>query len=293
MRIAAHTMGTPELTSHEAIDLFSTMGYDGIEFVVQEGFPCGPFVDWSDSDRRALRLHCLDASLRVACLAPYVTDINSLDEETGEAQLRLLRECVALARDLDAPTVRLFGGRQVPREEWERSAGIAAERLRSVAGLCRETGVKIAVENHYGTIASTAAETAALVRAVGAPEIGVLYDQANITHVRAESWRDAIRAQGGHILHVHAKDMVFVDGVGEEDFSRVTNVPKEKRAVRAVLLGEGVIPWPEMVPALKEAGYSGYLSVEYTRKWYPEDLPAAEIGMKHCLRYLRSLTGQA
>ena len=42
-----------------------------------------------------------------------------------------------------------------------------------------------------------------------------------------------------------------------------------------------------IMPALKEIGYSGYISDEYEKLWYPDFLPEPEIGMKHNLEYVR------
>ena len=39
--IAGHTMGTPEYTVEEAMELFAGIGLDGIEIVVQDDYRCG------------------------------------------------------------------------------------------------------------------------------------------------------------------------------------------------------------------------------------------------------------
>jgi hypothetical protein len=41
MKIVGHTMGTPELSLLEAIDLFADMGLDSVEVVVQDGYKSG------------------------------------------------------------------------------------------------------------------------------------------------------------------------------------------------------------------------------------------------------------
>ena len=41
MKIAGHTMGTPEYTVNEAIELFHRIGADGAEIVVQDGYCSG------------------------------------------------------------------------------------------------------------------------------------------------------------------------------------------------------------------------------------------------------------
>ena len=54
-------------------------------------------------------------------------------------------------------------------------------------------------------------------------------------------------------------------------------------------MGEGVIPWPEILRAVKARGYDGWLSLEYERRWHPDDIPDASIGMKRSLEYLRGI----
>ena len=46
MKIAGHTMGTPEYTVNEAIELFHRIGADGAEIVVQDGYCSGIHVSY-------------------------------------------------------------------------------------------------------------------------------------------------------------------------------------------------------------------------------------------------------
>lgn len=290
MKIAAHTMGTPHLSPFEAVDFFAEVGYDGVEFVSREGHRCSVTRDWSAADRRRLKDQCQRLGLSIVCLASYGTDINAELEPLASQELALLSENIVLAHDLGAPCVRLYGGRQVAHEEWAGSIDRVASRLRSLTGLCRQTGVKIAIENHFGTLTRTAAETMALINAVGTPEVGVLYDQANIAYDRGEEYSEAIRLQAPHILHVHAKDLVYLTGASESDVSSVTHLSSEKRIAKWVLLGHGVLQWPGILRALAGIGYDRYITVEYTYKpVYRDELPAPEIGMPECLHYLRGL----
>ena len=38
---------------------------------------------------------------------------------------------------------------------------------------------------------------------------------------------------------------------------------------------------------VREIGYTGYVSDEYEKYWYPDDLPEPEIGMKHNLEFVK------
>ena len=46
---------------------------------------------------------------------------------------------------------------------------------------------------------------------------------------------------------------------------------------------------PEILRAVKARGYDGWLSLEYERRWHPDDIPDASIGMKRSLEYLRGI----
>ena len=57
---------------------------------------------------------------------------------------------------------------------------------------------------------------------------------------------------------------------------------------KSCLMGEGTVRWEEALAALRDIGYTGWVSDEYEKYWYPEDLPEPEIGMKHNLDYVKA-----
>ncbi|MBQ7649731.1 MAG: hypothetical protein IJS15_02165, partial [Victivallales bacterium] len=69
-----------------------------------------------------------------------------------------------------------------------------------------------------------------------------------------------------------------------KDWTLESRIPLKKTSC---LMGEGTVRWPEALKALKEIGYTGYVSDEYEKYWYPDDLPEPEIGMKHNLDYVK------
>jgi sugar phosphate isomerase/epimerase len=43
------------------------------------------------------------------------------------------------------------------------------------------------------------------------------------------------------------------------------------------VVGDGILPWTDILPALKELGYDDVLSLEYEYRWHRQDLePPAE-----------------
>ena len=80
---------------------------------------------------------------------------------------------------------------------------------------------------------------------------------------------------------------MFRENAGGFTSSDVSHPKEEERNVTTRIVGEGVIPWPDILQAMKDRGYPGWLSLEYERRWHPQDIPDAAVGMKQSAEYLR------
>ena len=147
----------------------------------------------------------------------------------------------------------------------------------------------LCVENHFGTMTQTAADTARLVNEVNSPAVRVLYDQANLTFTHDENWQEAFAVQGDLIGHVHVKDLVFKDPNAALRASDTARVKAEERAVSSRVVGTGVVPWPDIIEELVRRGYDDVLTVEYEYRWHPQDLPDPAVGFKDSALAIRSI----
>ena len=79
MRIAGHTLGTPEQTVPEALALFAAAGLDAAEVIYQDDYRSGlPLRDRRSAEqaRRASE----DLGIPIVGMTPYTTGINALDD---------------------------------------------------------------------------------------------------------------------------------------------------------------------------------------------------------------------
>ena len=270
MKIVGHTMATPESTALEAIDLFAGLGLDGIEIICADDYSCGISLATSTSELNRIQQRAVDAGLVVAGLAPYAKDMNHPDAGARGRAVADLKGAVDIADALECRAMRVFGGHEAPPSEQGRALGWLAESLREVGEYAQAAGVQLNIENHMDTMATSAEMTMAIVRAVDLPNVGVLYDQANLAFMNSEVYEMAIALQGPRIQHVHVKDFYW------RGTERI-----------AAVLGEGVIPWREIVSDLTDMGYTGFYSLEYERRWFPDQLPPPAVGMQQCLDFLR------
>ena len=289
MIIAGHTLGTPGRDLAEALRLFGTAGLDAAEVIYQDDYPAAI----SPSDPRSAQQAAAIADAEgvpIVALTPYTTSINSVDAASWQQGIDEFRACLEAAHTVGASRVRVYAGAWHPGDtdharHWEqlRSA------LTVLAPEAADAGVVLCVENHFGTMTQTAADTARLVSEVGSPSVRVLYDQANLTFTHDETWQEAFAVQGGLVSHVHVKDLVFKDPEAPFRASDTARVKAEERAVRSRVVGTGVVPWPAILEELVRRGYDDVLSLEYEYRWHPRDLPAPEIGFKDSALALREM----
>ncbi|WP_371786181.1 sugar phosphate isomerase/epimerase family protein [Streptosporangium subroseum] len=184
------------------------------------------------------------ARLEISALAGYVRIAVAGPDEPV---VRALREDLLLAADLGAPAVRVFpGGEDV-------EAG--ARRLRAVAGLCAESGVRVLVETHDAM--PTGAAVGRLLDAAGVPgAAGALWDVLHPWR-HGEEPAQTLEALGEHLAYVQVKDAI----------SAVDTTP--------VPMWEGGVPLDECGELLR--GFGGWVSLEWERTWYPQVAPVEEI----------------
>lgn len=278
VKFSGHTMGTPKCDILQAIQLFHEIGYDGIEVRVCAD---GQIDSEKLTDREAddLRLAAERAGIEFCCLTSYYKDF--VTPEARPQTLANLRRVVDLASRLNCPNVRVYGGHDpCPAgvwftDNWTRTV----TGIRELGEYAAERGIRIVIETHIGSLTMSVRDTRRLAEDVDLPNVGLLFDYAWVEVAGVEAGALAVKAAQGRIFHCHVKDWQLS--------SRTPLVKK------SCLLGEGTVAWREVLGELKRSGYAGYITDEYEKYWYPEELPDPEVGMKRNLEWLRKAWQEA
>jgi L-ribulose-5-phosphate 3-epimerase len=292
MRIAGHTLGTPEQTVDEALQLFARAGLDAAEVIYQNDYTSGLPIGDKAAAEAAARV-ADGEGIPIIGLTPYTTAINSTDEGVRRAAVDELRSAIDIAHIVGANRVRVYSGSWQP-DSSDHAAhwGQLVRSLEELSVPASAAGVILCAENHFGTMTQTARDTAALVRAIDSPSVRVLYDQANLTFTHDEDVDAAFDVQGDLIGHVHVKDLVFKDPDAPFVASETARVHADERAVSSRVVGDGSIPWATALQRLREVGYDDVLSLEYEYRWHPQDLERPEIGFRRGAEHIRLLLSQ-
>jgi fatty-acyl-CoA synthase len=209
-------------------------GYDGLELRLLDGEPIDPLALGAEA-RHAVVQALTRAGVTLVCLDTSIELAQSFD--------RALPAAVELASEWGAPVVRVFGGAGGALDE-------IAVRLEPVLARAEELGVTIALETHDAF--SSAALVAELLQRVPSPSFAAIWD-VHHPYRLGESPEDVVRALGARIRLVHVKD------------ARRSGDDWE-----LVALGEGEVPVRESIAVLQAAGYDGWLTVEWEKRWHPE-----------------------
>ena len=289
--LLGHTLGTPQLTPVEALDLFAASGLDGAEIIWLDDYRGA--IPESDVGRVAaeVKAHADRLGLVIGGLTPYVTELNSLDDDVYQREIGRLERALQVARGLECPRIRVYAGKLLgdePADEVPRLRQRLVDALRRLGPMAEDHGVVLCVENHFGTMTVSAADTVSLISEVDAPGVAILYDQANLTFTHREDYEEAIALQAPWIGHVHVKDLEWIHPDRVLKTTAVASIDKSERVHASRMIGDGVLDWRQIVTAIAATGYDGSYSLEYEYRWNPEDLPEPAVGFPESARRLRA-----
>ncbi len=290
-KIAGHTMGTPEYTVLEALQLFHDIGLDGAEIVVQDDYKSGIPVHCPREQLEEIKRKAEELGLRIIALTPYNSKFNDLDPAVREAEEADIRRCIQYAEFLGAEYIRIYGGNYAAGDTDPdgRKRAALVQSMRLLGGEAEKHHVKLVIENHFNTMTVSAKQSIDLSREINHPAVGILYDQANLCFTGQEDYQTAIPLQQEKVYYMHVKDLKFKEGSQGFVSSDVSHPKEEERNVVTKIVGEGELDWPGILNAVKDRGYDGWLSLEYERRWHPDDIPDASVGMRKSAEYLRTI----
>jgi sugar phosphate isomerase/epimerase len=246
MKLAASTLGCPDWTLAEICERFPAYGYTGVEL---RGL--GPALNLTEVPAFApiaiadTRQAFADAGLRVCSVD---TSASFADPDRQAGSVLETHAAVSLAQSLGSPFVRIFPGTLPGHESREAELAAMADRLRTVGTYAADNSdVVLILETHDSF--STGAGVAEVLALTDHPRVAALWDLHH-PYRHGETPAQTFAALAPFVRHVHVKDSRPPDGY--------------------CLLGEGDVPVFAMLQLLQDAGYDGWLSLEWEKRWQPD-----------------------
>ncbi len=229
----------------------ATLGYEGVQLYIE---PEGYFS--LQSDDRTLRSIAAAARRTMIGLTsleikPFSYSFTDDDPAVRAAGIKTVLRAMEVASTMELMGVLVIPGYVgLPWDPKAKSVryDLAYERthqaLCELAPAAESLGVSLLVENIWNKFLLSPLEVRTLIDTVGSRRVGALLDTGNLVAFGyPEQW---IRILGQRIKEVHLKDYrESVGGIGG-----------------FVGLLEGDVNWPEVITALNETGYDGFLTAE-------------------------------
>lgn len=182
---------------------------------------------------------------------------------------------VDIAAEIGAPLIMVItsGKAGVPREVSRRQF---IEGFRESVDFARQADITMTIENFPGADSPFVISSDILEAVREVPGLKLTYDNGNVM-TGGEDPAVSFTRCAAHTVHAHFKDWVLVQhGKGLEGL--------DGRHYAGALIGEGIVPHQACLAAMKQAGYKGYINIEYEGNKYPPDEAT-----RRAARYLNSI----
>jgi sugar phosphate isomerase/epimerase len=248
------------LSPNDGIRKAKEVGADGVQVFVVHGEVSPSLMD--KNTRRNFKRFCQELGLEISALNGDMGGHGFQRPGDNPIKIEDSKRIVDLAADLGTRVVTTHIG-IVPEDRESPSYGTLLTACRNLGQYAERMGVVFAIE----TGPEKATTLKAFLDDVGSKGVGVNFDPANLVMVTGDDPVQAVRTLKGHIVHTHAKDGVQLQpcdpvqvygafaqgGVAAMDFGKL---------FQEVPLGEGDVNWDEYLRALRDTGYTGYLTIE-------------------------------
>ena len=225
-------------------------------------------------DPREIRRMLDDHGLKTVCHT-ISADLNQADAAGRSAGVDAVKAGLESALLLGTDKIMIVTpGRAGTQREVSRRRFMAG--LQEVMPLAEKSRITVTIENFPGADSPFVISGDVLEAICAVPGLKLTYDNGNVM-TGGEDPAESFRKCAAHAVHAHFKDWEVV--AAPEGMLGV-----DGRRYRGALIGEGIMDHQSCLVAMKQAGYAGYIDIEYEGDLY---LPAE--ATRRAVAYLRRL----
>lgn len=242
----------------------AALGVEGIDFHVR-------YLGDPDSAAKQISRAVQDHGLVLAGLS-MSNDLNQESDVAFQSEIDAVKRWIAVAAQVQAPVSRIFGGHLEHEQRTDRAvADRAGQRitdgLGQLAAEAERFAVVLGLENHGG-LPCLAQQQVEIIGQVNSPFLKATIDVGNYMEGGQEG-HVATQIVAEHAAYVHFKDF------------RKTPCATNPWGWRpqACVLGEGDVDHAACLRALEQAGYDGFVALEYEAE--EDELPGVQRSVQY------------
>ena len=226
-------------------------GFDGIELNLDEAGHSAHSLTMETTESELVEImklsekHHLPVVSISTSLGSY--SIGSPDAAERDIGKQVIRKQIKCAQALGASGILNVPGGVTQQKSFIKAYETSIQTLMELKPEIEAAKINVGVENVWNGFFLSPFDMAVFIDKLESPYISAYYDVGNVIAFSwSEYWIDVL---GDRISLVHVKD-----------YKRSQSHPNSGGTFVDLL--EGDVNWPEVIPALKRAGFNGYLTAE-------------------------------
>ena len=275
MQLAFSTNAYLNHSFADAVTRLAGIGYRGVEIMadVPHAWPAYLLPEQKTAIRDSLTRNKLAISNINSFMMHAVNDPRQkywhpswIEPDSHYRQIRIdhTMRSLTLAKELGAKQITTEPGGPLEGRSWTQCLKLFVEMLKPVVEHAEKEGVLLLVEPEPDLLIETADQYLEFVQHIQSPNLGLNFDIGHFYCVKDEP-APTVRKLKKHIRHVHLEDIAAT------------------RVHHHMIPGEGAIDFGPVLTALKEIGYTDWVTIElYTCHENPDH--AAKLARERVLK---------
>jgi len=255
MKLAFSTNAYLKYSFAEAIRRLAGIGYAGVEIMadVPHAWPACLLEEQKQGIRKALADNRLEISNINAFMMNAISDARQrywhpswIEPDRNYRQIRIdhTKRALTLARELGAKCITTEPGGPIEAGgSWKAGLNMFVEGLKPVLEHAEKEGVLLLVEPEPGLLIETADQFEELMQHLDSPAVGLNFDIGHAYCVGDEP-APTVRRMAKYIRHFHLEDIAAT------------------RVHHHLVPGEGAIDFKATLEAIRDIGYTGWVTIE-------------------------------
>ncbi|HEV3236278.1 MAG TPA: sugar phosphate isomerase/epimerase family protein [Gemmataceae bacterium] len=282
MNLAFSTNAYLKYSFAEAVRRLAAIGYAGVEIMadVPHAWPACLLEEQKQAIRQNLSENRMQISNINAFMMNAISDARQrywhpswIEPDRNYRQIRIdhTKRALTLARELGAKCITTEpGGPIEPGGSWKAGLKLFVEELKPVLDHAEKEGVLLLVEPEPGLLIETADQFEELMQHLDSPAVGLNFDIGHAYCVGDEP-APTLKRLAKYIRHFHLEDIAAT------------------RVHHHLVPGEGAIDFAATLQAIRDIGYTGWITIEL----YPyvdDPDPAARTALERVGAIMKSVT---
>ena len=275
MPIGLYEKALPDAMSwEERLAAAGQAGYDFIEISIDESDERLSRLDWSASERAALRRSISNTGVRIMtmCLSGHRKyPLGSHSPELRKQGQDILRKAIDFAGDIGLRVVQVMGYDVFYETSDDETRVNFIDSLHLGARWAGQSGVMLGLENLDTPFVENLTKALGIIHEIDSPWLRLYPDIGNLSAAGYYP-PDELALAKNQLLGVHVKDAL----------------PK---IIRGVPFEKGIVPFRETFQALVKAGFWGMIGIEIWGKMHAGEDPVESVAAAR--RFVESLVAEA